>query len=77
MDPNIKLDLAEDRGETELEDITDYQAVLRSLMYAVLPTWPDISNVVAALSRYNSQPFTNHVTAARRVLQYLQSTADF
>ena len=28
MDLNIKLDLAEDRKEKELEDITDYQAVM-------------------------------------------------
>jgi len=67
MDPNIKLDLAEDRGEKELEDITDYQAVLGSLMYAALATRPDISFAVAALSRYNSRPFTSHMTAAKRV----------
>jgi len=77
MDPNIKLDLAEDRGEKELEDITDYQAVVGSLMYAALATRPDISYAVAALSRYNSRPFTSHMTAAKRVLQYLKSTADF
>jgi len=77
IDPNVKLDLAEDWGEKELEDITDYQAVVGSLMYAALPTWPDISYAVAALSRYNSRPFTSHMTAANRVLQYLKSTADF
>jgi len=38
MDPNIRLDLDEDRGEKELEDITDYQAVMGSLMYAALAT---------------------------------------
>jgi len=43
MDPNIKLDLAENRGEKELEDITDYQAVMGSLMYSALVTRPDIS----------------------------------
>jgi len=77
MVPNIKLDLAEDRGEKELEDITDYQAVVGSLMYAALATWPDISYAVAALSRYNSRPFTSHMTAAKRVHQYLKSTAEF
>jgi len=77
MDPNVKLDLAEDRGEKELEDITDYQAVVGSLMYAALAPRPDISYAVAALSRYNSRPFTCHMTAAKRVLQYLKSTADF
>jgi len=77
MDPNVQLDLAKDRGEKELEDITDYQAVVGSLMYAALGTWPDITYAVAALSRYHSQPLTSHMTTAKRVLQYLQSTADF
>jgi len=73
------LDLADNWGEKELEpeDITDYQAVVGSLMYAALATWPDISYAVAALSRYNSRPFTSHMTAAEGVLQYLKSTADF
>ena len=77
MDPNVKLDLAEDPGEKELEDITDYQAVVGSLMYTALATGPDILYAVTALSRYNSRPFTRHMTAAKRVLQYLKSTADF
>jgi len=77
MDPNVRLDLAEDRGEKELEDIIDYQAVVGSLMYAALATRPDISYAVAALSRYNSWPFTSHMTTAKRVLQYLKPTADF
>jgi len=60
-----------------LEHITDYQAVVGSLMYAALATWPDISYAVAALSRYNSRPFTSHMAAAKRVLQNRKSTADF
>ena len=77
MDCNLQLDLAEDRSAKELEDITDYQAVLGSIMYAALATRPDISYAVAALSRYNSRPFTSHMTAAKRVLQYLKCTANF
>jgi hypothetical protein len=77
MNPNVKLDLAEDQGEKELEGITDYQAVVGSLIYAALATWPDISYIVTALSHYNSQPFTSHTTAAKSVLQYLKFTADF
>jgi hypothetical protein len=77
IDPNIKLDLAENQGEKELEDMTDVQAVVESQMYAALATRPDISYAVAALSCYNSPPFTRHMTAAKRVLQYLKSTADF
>ena len=77
MDPNVKLDLAEDRGEKELKDIKCYQAIVGSLMYAALATRPDISFAVAALCRYNSCPLTSHLTAANRVLQYLKSTANF
>jgi len=79
MDPNVKLDLADDRGEKQLdkESVKHYQAIVRSLMYAALATRPDISSAVAALCRYNSRPFTSHMTAAKRVLQYLKATADF
>jgi len=68
MDPNVKLDLAEDRGEKELEDITDYQAVVGFIMYAALATRPDILYAVAALSCYNLRPFTSHMAVIKRVL---------
>jgi len=45
-------------------------------MYTALATRPDISYEVAANSRYNSLPFTSDMTAAKRVLQYVKSTAD-
>jgi hypothetical protein len=77
IDPDERLDLAEDREEKKLEDITDYQAVVGSQMYAALATRPDILYAVATFSCYNSRPFTSHMTAAKRVLLYLKSTADF
>jgi len=77
MNPSVQLDLAKNQGEKELDDITDYQAVVGSLMYAALATQQDISYVVAALSHYISWPFTSYMTAAKRVLQYLKSTANF
>jgi ActR/RegA family two-component response regulator len=76
MDPNVKLDLAEDQGVKELENIKDYQAIVRLLMYATLATQPDISFAVAAIWRYSSCSFPSHPTTANRVLQYLKSTAD-
>jgi hypothetical protein len=77
MDSNVKLDLAEDRGEKELKDIKGYQTIVGSLMYVALATGPDISFAVTALCRYNSHPFISHLTAANRVLQYPKSTTDF
>ena len=50
VDPNVKLDLAEDVRETEVKDIKGYKAIVRSLMYAALATRPGISFSVAALS---------------------------
>ena len=77
MDPNVKLDLAEVRGEKELKDIKGYQKIVGAWMYMALATRPDISFAAAALCQYNSRPFTRHLTAAKRVLQYLKSTPDF
>jgi len=76
MGPNVKLDLAEDQREKELQDIKGYQAIVGSLIYVALANQLDISFTVAALCQYNSHPFTSHLTAAKRVLQYLKSTAD-
>jgi len=77
MDPNGKLDLVEDRRDKELDNITDYQAVVPSVMHAALATTPDISYTVAALSHYISRPFTRYMSAAKGVLQYVKTTAHF
>jgi hypothetical protein len=73
----VKLDLAEDQGEKELKDIKSYRAIIGSLMYMAHATWPNISFAVAAVCRYNSRPFTSHLAAPKRVLQYLKSPANF
>jgi len=65
MDPKVKLNLPEDRGEKGLKDIKGYQAIVGSLMYTALETRPDISITVAALGRFNSGPFTSHLTEAK------------
>jgi hypothetical protein len=76
MVPNVMLDLAEDWGEKELKDVKVYQAIVGLVMYTALAIRPDISFAVTALCRYNSHPFSNHLTSAKRVLQYLNSTAN-
>jgi hypothetical protein len=65
LDPNMKLDLAEDQGENKLNNIKAYQAIVGSLLYAALATLPDISFAVTALYKYSSCPFTSHLTAAK------------
>jgi hypothetical protein len=65
MDPNVNLDLVEDRREKELEDIKEYQEIVGSLMYTAHETRPEISFALAALCQYNSLPFTSHMTATK------------
>ena len=59
-----------------LVDQKTYLAIVGSLMYAALGTRPDISYVVGLLSRFNSDPRTRHLTAAKRVLRHLKRTKD-
>jgi hypothetical protein len=57
--------LAKDQSEKELENTTDYQPVVGSLMYEAIVTWPDILYAVTALFHYNSWPFTSYMAAAK------------
>ena len=68
----LDIDMSTDREA----DSTIYQAIVGSLMYAATSTRPDIAYAVAALSRYNSKPYTTHLTTAKRVLRYLKGTSE-
>ena len=48
----------------ERTDATAYQQILRSLMYLVTGTRPDVSYTITHLSQFNSSPSTKHQTAA-------------
>ena len=65
----------EPQGETEV-DAGHYQSIVSSLSYAATATHPDIAFAISALSLYSNRPFTSHLTATKRVLQYLKGTAD-
>ena len=53
-----------------------YASVIRSLMYAMMCTWPDIALVVNVTSRYQSNPDEEHWTAMKNILKYLRRTKD-
>jgi hypothetical protein len=75
LDDKVPFDFV---GESEREaDPREYLAIVGFLMYIALATRPDILFVVAALSGYNSKPFTSHLTAAKRVIRYLKATRDY
>ncbi|KAH8152156.1 uncharacterized protein LAJ45_03582 [Morchella importuna] len=76
MDPNIDLNNLNCHDKF-VADRNLYLSIVGSLMYAALGTRPDISFAVTVLSRYNIQPLQMHLTAAKRVLRYLKSTAHY
>jgi hypothetical protein len=60
----------------EYENKNSYRSVIGSLMYAMLGTRPDIATAVSLLSRYQNAPYSEHWTAVKRVLRYLNGTRD-
>ncbi|GJU40790.1 zinc finger, CCHC-type containing protein [Tanacetum coccineum] len=54
-----------------------YYRMIGCLMYAMTCTMPDIAFAVGKLSRYTSNPGTQHWQAIQRVLKYLKKTMDY
>ncbi|GJT94316.1 zinc finger, CCHC-type containing protein [Tanacetum coccineum] len=63
----------ENKAVSQLE----YSRVIGFLMYAMTCTRPDIAFVVGKLSRYTSNPGTQHWQAIQWVLNYLKKTMDY
>ena len=59
----------DNRGESNSQ--VEYSRVIRSLMYLMSCTRPDIAYTISRLSRYMSNPNANHWKAIVRVLTYL------
>ncbi|GKC61305.1 zinc finger, CCHC-type containing protein [Tanacetum coccineum] len=55
----------------------EYSRVIGCLMYAMTCTRPDIAFAVGKLSRYTSNPGTQHMQAIQRVLKYLKKTMNY
>ncbi|MDR3547533.1 MAG: reverse transcriptase domain-containing protein [Candidatus Pacebacteria bacterium] len=64
--------------DLDLDDIMTlrYGSVVGSLLYAAISTRPDISHAVGVLTQFISNPLPAHWHAAKRVLRYLQGTAE-
>ena len=53
-----------------------YASAIRSIMYAMLCTQPDVSYALSTTSRYQSDPGESHWTAVKNILKYLRRTKD-
>jgi len=64
--PNHRLKAIEvDEHST---DTIAYQQIIRSLIYLVTGTRPDLAYTITHLSQFNSSPLVTHLTAAKQVL---------
>src|SRR5208337_2666926 len=55
-------------------NVKEYQYMIRSLLYAVLMTRPDILYAICALSQFSSDPSQAHVRMVRNIFRYLAGT---
>jgi hypothetical protein len=70
------LEQPNDQYQAEPELIKWYQSAVGSLMYAMLGTRPDIAFAISVVSRYTSNPTTQHQTAVKRVFRYLRGSVN-
>ncbi|KAA0040688.1 gag/pol protein [Cucumis melo var. makuwa] len=63
----------------EVEDMSNipYASAVRSLMYVMLCTRPDICYSVGIVNRYQSNHGRDHWTAVKNILKYLRRTKDY
>ena len=75
IDPNHKLQSVTE--DERIDDPSFYQQIIGSLMYTVIATRPDLAYTVTHLSQFNACLGKVHLTAAKRVLQYLKGTRNW
>jgi hypothetical protein len=71
-----KLPAATEQDHSSEGDKHWYSSAIGSLMYLMLSTRPDIAFAVSCLSRFMAKPTSAHMTAVKRVFQYLNGTQD-
>src|SRR5579859_5279262 len=59
-----------------LTDISEYQSIVGSQMYAMLATRPDLAYSIQQISQHCQKPTIFHLTAAQQGLRYLNGTRE-
>ena len=73
MECRLKLNR---NGEGLEVESTFFIRIIGCLRYLTL-TRPDLIYSVSYLSRFMSKPYSNHMTAAKRILRYVKGTIDY
>ena len=72
---DLSLHLLKNKGDSVSQ--VEYSRIIGSLMYLMSCTRPDIAYAVSKLSRYTSNPGSDHWKAITRVLRYLRFTRSY
>jgi Reverse transcriptase (RNA-dependent DNA polymerase) len=70
-------DPKENKGKATAAEITCYQSIIRSLLYLMIGTCPDIFYAVTHLSQFTTNPSEDHYKAALHICCYLAGTQDY
>ena len=73
MSPNVKL-IVDLLGKSV--DSSLYKSMIGSLLY-LTASRPDISYNVGVCARYQANPKESHMTALKRIIKYVKTTAEF
>ncbi|MBW0483207.1 hypothetical protein O181_022922 [Austropuccinia psidii MF-1] len=74
MDPGLKLVLS---NKTNQDSNFSYQKAVGLLNYLTLCSRPDLAYATSVLSQYLDKPLSCHISAFKRILQYLQGTKNY
>ena len=70
------LHLEKYEGTATTETKTQFQQMIRTLIYAAIGTRPNITFAATRLSRFNNNPLDLHIKHAKLVLRYLKGTKE-
>ena len=74
--PGTRLEKSEEGYTASSEDMRRYQSAVGSLMYDMLGSRPDISYAVGTVSKFCTNPNSQHWAAVKRIFRYLVGTRE-
>ena len=77
LEPGTNFKKCNDCSKCDMVDQKLYQSLIGSLTFLSVCTRPDIMHSVNKLAQYNTKPHAEHLTAAKHILRYLNSTLNF
>src|SRR5215211_5553914 len=71
------IKLSKESIEKQIENLSYYQSIVESIMYAVIETRFDLTFIITLLSQYNSCFNNQHLATTKHTLRRLSGSRDF